>query len=97
MRANIGFLGILLSIPLLCSSISLSAQPAAKTVYQLGPSMIDLMLRQKTYEGASPAEIEGFRQGLEQQLGGYGRQYMMEKRGEGVPIIFAETLKLAGE
>jgi predicted HTH transcriptional regulator len=28
---------------------------------------------------------------------GLGRQFMMKKRGEGVPIIFTETLKLAGK
>lgn len=44
------------------------AQKAEPLVYEIGPSMIDLALQQKAYEGASPAELEGMRQGIELQL-----------------------------
>lgn len=32
-----------------------------------------------------------------EESGEYGRQYLMDKRGEGVPVIFAESEKLAGK
>ena len=41
---------------------------AKPLVYEIGPTMVELMLQQKAYEGASPAELEGMRQGIELQL-----------------------------
>lgn len=43
-------------------------QATKPIVYELGASMTDLLLKQKAYEGASPAVLEGMRQGIEQQL-----------------------------
>jgi hypothetical protein len=49
--------------------IVVHAQSLAKPiVYELGASMTDLLLKQQAYEGSSPAELEGMRQGIEQQL-----------------------------
>jgi hypothetical protein len=44
------------------------AQKPKPLVYEVGPTMVDLVLQQKAYEGASPAELEGMRQGIELAL-----------------------------
>ena len=50
------------------SSLALVAQDKRPVAYELGSSMLELLLQQKEYEGASPAALEGYRQGFEQQL-----------------------------
>lgn len=62
-------LALLLAFVFLISSmLPASAQTTKSIVYELGESEVNLMLRQSAYEGASPAELEGLRQGFEQQL-----------------------------
>jgi hypothetical protein len=57
-------------------------------VYELGPSMTDLMLKQQAYEGASPAELEGMRQGFEQQLA--QTPISVTLRGDGTLVLLAD-------
>lgn len=57
-------------------TVALAVMPIAQVVgqqkktfvYELGRSMVELLVEQEAYEGASPAEIEGIREGIEQQL-----------------------------
>jgi hypothetical protein len=44
------------------------AKSSKPVVYMIGQTMIELMLEQKESEGASPAELEGLRQGMELQM-----------------------------
>lgn len=53
---------------LLLSISSAWAQSSKPVVYMIGHTMIELMLEQKQSEGASPAELEGMRQGMELQM-----------------------------
>jgi len=46
----------------------LFGQETNPVVYEIGNSMIELILKQEAFNGASPAEIEGLRQGIAQQL-----------------------------
>ena len=46
----------------------LFGQETNPVVYEIGKSMIELILKQEAFNGASPAEIEGLRQGIAQQL-----------------------------
>ncbi|HUW39973.1 MAG TPA: hypothetical protein VMV90_03115 [Rectinemataceae bacterium] len=60
----IAIVGALISLPL----FEATAQENRTLVYEFGPSMTNLMLEQEEYQGASPAELEGMREGIEQQL-----------------------------
>lgn len=44
------------------------AQKPKPLVYEVGATMVELALQQRAYEGASPAELEGMRQGIELAL-----------------------------
>jgi len=61
-------MGALVALSFSLASGIISAQSTKPIVYEFGKTMIDLMLQQKAYEGASPAEIEGMKQGIEQQI-----------------------------
>jgi len=50
------------------SPLVVFSQTTYPVVYEFGPTMVDLMLQQQSYEGSSPMELEGMRQGIEQQL-----------------------------
>ena len=50
------------------SPIVVFSQTQYPVIYEFGPTMVDLMLQQQSYEGSSPMELEGMRQGIEQQL-----------------------------
>ena len=64
-KVMMGFIVIFIAF----TPILVHAQSTAKPiVYEFGASMTDLLLQQQAYEGSSPAELEGMRQGIEQQL-----------------------------
>jgi uncharacterized protein (UPF0210 family) len=66
---RIRIIAFIIGVRIALTPICIVAQSAAKPiVYELGASMTDLLLKQQAYEGSSPAELEGMRQGIEQQL-----------------------------
>ena len=50
------------------SPLVVFSQTPYPVIYEFGPTMVDLMLQQQSYAGSSPMELEGMRQGIEQQL-----------------------------
>ena len=65
-RVNLRLLFIAFFVAVLASQFAL-AQETRKVVasYSIGETLLNLIIEQKKYEGASPAELEGIRMGFE--------------------------------
>ena len=60
--------GINAAIIVCAQPMEAQQQKKATAVYELGDTMLDLLIEQSAYEGASPAELKGIRQGFMRQL-----------------------------
>ena len=55
-------------IGVLIQSVEAQQEKKATAVYELGDTMLDLLIEQSEFEGSSPAELKGIRQGFIRQL-----------------------------